>query len=373
MTGVQTACQGMKVLMTVDAVGGVWRYAMDLAAGLRILGVETAFVCFGSAPSAAQAAEAQQIGALHVCDLPLDWMVDNEAALHGVPGAIEHYAAVERADLIHLNLPSQAARLRTNIPVVAVGHSCVCTWFKAVRDDHAPKNWQWHFELNRQGFDRADAVVMPSESHARLSTEVYGEIKGLRVVHNGTWLPEVSGPKENYVFAAGRWWDDGKNGAALDAAAGGLDWPVVMAGSNRGPNRQFLQLLNVDHRGELDHSETMALMRQAAIVVSPSLYEPFGLAVLEAARSASAMVLADIPTYRELWSGTALFADPNSKEAFAAAISRLVHDKELRKRLGGLAQARSRAFTVEAQAASVRAIYRHVLSIVQAPTAMEYT
>ncbi|MFP3547279.1 hypothetical protein SB748_28110 [Rhizobium sp. SIMBA_035] len=83
--------------------------------------------------------------------------------------------------------------------------------------------------------------------------------------------------------------------------------------------------------------------------------------------------LADIATYRELWSGAALFADPNSKEAFATEISCLVRDEELRNRLGRLAQARSRAFTVEDQVASVRAIYQHVLSIAQAPTAMEYT
>ena len=42
----------MRLLMTVDAIGGVWRYAMDLAAELRDHGVETVFACLGPAPSA---------------------------------------------------------------------------------------------------------------------------------------------------------------------------------------------------------------------------------------------------------------------------------------------------------------------------------
>ena len=38
-----------------------------------------------------------------------------------------------------------------------------------------------------------------------------------------------------------------------------------------------------------------------------ALYEPFGLAVLEAAQAGCALVLSDIPTFRELWDGAALF------------------------------------------------------------------
>ena len=51
-------------------------------------------------------------------------------------------------------------------------------------------------------------------------------------------------------------------------------------------------------------------MARAAIFVSSSVYEPFGLAVLEAAGSGAALVLSDIPTFRELWDEAALFAPP---------------------------------------------------------------
>ena len=53
-----------RILMTIDAVGGVWRYAMDLAAALRSESVETVFAGFGPAPSAHQRAEAEAIGTI---------------------------------------------------------------------------------------------------------------------------------------------------------------------------------------------------------------------------------------------------------------------------------------------------------------------
>lgn len=360
-----------KILMTLDAAGGVWRYAMDLASGLRPLGIETVFACFGPPPSAEQADEAEAIGRLIVHDAPLDWMVENEAALAAVQQIIADTALREKVDLVHLNLPSQAAGFEAHLPVVVVAHSCVCTWFQGVRSQPVPASWKWQLALNRQGFNRADAVLMPSRSHAALSRKVYGPIDRLHIVYNATQLQPKRRAKADYVFAAGRWWDEGKNSAILNAAAPDLDWPVLTAGATQGPNGQHVTMDKVRHRGELSHAETMTLMGDAAIVVSPSVYEPFGLAALEAARGAGALVLADIPTYRELWDGIALFADPHDPAAFTAAINRLSRDPVLRERMGREALTRSRKFTLEAQAWAVSAIYDSLQARTDTLTAAE--
>jgi glycosyltransferase involved in cell wall biosynthesis len=365
------AAHPRRILMTVDAVGGVWRYAMDLAAGLQPLEFETVFYCLGPKPSEAQLAEAREIGELILGDEPLDWMVEDESALKGVQHAVADVALRKGVDLVHLNLPSQAAGLDLPMPIVVVAHSCVCTWFHVVRGTPVPDAWQWQWKLNRQGFDRADAVLMPSRSHAELSRQVYGPIDRLGVIHNATQVPARAVEKVDQVFAAGRWWDEGKNGAVLDQAALGFDWPLLMAGADRGPGGQHLPLANADHRGALSHSETMRLMRKAAIVVSPSLYEPFGLVALEAARGASALVLADIPTYRELWDGAALFADPSDPDAFANAIRLLTQDPVLRRTLGKKAQERSLDFTVAAQAAAVSRLYQSLFASVPPMEARE--
>ncbi len=56
-------------------------------------------------------------------------------------------------------------------------------------------------------------------------------------------------------------------------------------------------------------------MSKAAIVVSPSVYEPSAWWRWKPRVRAPALVLADIETYRELWEGVALFADPGDPAA----------------------------------------------------------
>jgi glycosyltransferase involved in cell wall biosynthesis len=219
------------------------------------------------------------------------------------------------------------------------------------------------------GFDRADAVLAPSRSHADLLQTVYGHIAGLDVVYNASSVTDIGLPKKKFVFAAGRWWDEGKNGAVLDKAARQIDWPVIMAGATKGPGGQSLAICNAVARGELAHNEAMMLLGQAAIFVSPSLYEPFGLAPLEAARSGSALVLADIPTYRELWDGVALFADARDPNSFADTINCLAGDPAHRFEMARRAQEASRRFSSQGQTNEMVRHYRRLLSSKSATTA----
>jgi len=348
-------------MMTVDAVGGVWRYAMDLAAGLRCEGIATCFVGLGPPPSQQEKAEAMAIGELDWLDEPLDWLVQEQRALDNVPSAIAALANRRQVDLLHLNLPSQAAELDVDMPVVAVSHSCVVTWFAAVREAAVPDGWRWQQSLNARGFERAAAVVAPSHSHAAMLRAAYGPIPHLMVTYNASGVRTATEPKEDFAFAAGRWWDEGKNAAVLDAAAVQMTWPLLTVGADHGPSGQGLTMSGTRHLGVLPHAEAMTLMRRAAIFVSPSLYEPFGLAALEAARSGAALVLADIATYRELWDGAAVFANPHRPKAFADAVNHLASDVVSRQALAGKARLRSERFSLKAQAASMARLYASLL------------
>ena len=74
----------------------------------------------------------------------------------------------------------------------------------------------------------------------------------------------------------------------------------------------------------------------------------------EAARVARPLVLADIPTFRELWDGAALFFPARDPGALADAANRLAEDPALRRRLGQAAQIRARRFTLVAQARAMK-------------------
>ena len=348
-----------RILMTLDAVGGVWRHAMTLATALKVAGTEVAFLGFGPDPAPAQRDEAERIGPLHWHPAALDWMVREEADLDpSVPGTIEQVAEHEKAALIHLNQPGQAVGLKTDRPVVAMVHSTLTGWFAAVQADEVPPEWAWQVTREREGLRRADAIVVPSRSLAVELHLAHGDLGQVQVIRNGTLAPERPTTGERFVIAAARWWDEGKNAIALDEVAQGLPWPVVMAGPLEGPNGEAVQILHADHRGVLSHADTLALMRRAGVFVSPSLYEPFGLAALEAARCGLPLVLSDIPTYRELWDTAAVFFRPNDEGALEGALRRLLDAPALRRDLGQAALRRAADHSVAAQATAMLRLYQ---------------
>src|SRR5207248_306231 len=84
---------------------------------------------------------------------------------------------------------------------------------------------------------------------------------------------------------------------------------------------------------------------------------PFGLGVLEAAQAGCALVLSDIPTFRELWEGAALFAPPEDPAAFADAFDKLLADPEEAEWLGRLARVRAARYSVEAMVSGTLELY----------------
>ncbi|TIT59238.1 MAG: glycosyltransferase family 1 protein, partial [Mesorhizobium sp.] len=74
-----------RILMTVDAVGGVWRYALDLARELAHGGDSIVLAGLGPEPSEEQAKEVQAFAALAWLKTPPDWMTRNESDLERLP------------------------------------------------------------------------------------------------------------------------------------------------------------------------------------------------------------------------------------------------------------------------------------------------
>ncbi|MFC5068034.1 glycosyltransferase family 4 protein [Flaviflagellibacter deserti] len=354
-----------RVLMTVDAVGGVWRYGIDLCRALSLGGVDVLLVGFGPTPSSSQNAEALAIPGLELCwtEHPLDWMADKRSPLAPISDTLNRLADKGDVDVFHLNLPSQAVGIEAGRPVVAASHSCFETWWRAVRPKYAfPEYWMWHREVTAEGFQRADTVLSPSRSHARALEQCYGNIERLKVIHNGSaaWFPgEMT--KEEFVFSAARWWDPAKNISTLDTAASQCRWPILAAGDLQGPGGETAGTVrNMRTLGTLGRSGMHDMMSKTPVFVSTTLYEPFGLAVLEAARAGAALVLSDIPTYRELWSDAALFVPPLDSGGFAHELNRLAADPGERLRLGREARLRSSRYHLHAQTEAMLKTYAEV-------------
>jgi glycosyltransferase involved in cell wall biosynthesis len=344
--------------MTADAVGGVWRYAMDLGGSLAARGAAVAVAVMGPPPSDAQSGEADRRG-IHIVARPyrLEWMDD---PWEDVERAGAWLLDLERAmtpDVVHLNGYAHAA-LPWRAPVIVVAHSCVCSWWRAVRGEGAPPTWDRYRAAVTRGLARAHFVVAPTAAMLEALEREYGPSRDVRVIPNGLPGSAVgAGRKQAAVLAAGRLWDEGKNIAALCAIAPELPWPVWVAGDDRGIDQARVPLDGVRHLGCLTADDLSCRYAEAAIYALPARYEPFGLSVLEAARAGCALVLGDIPSLRENWEGAAEFVRPDDQRALAGAIRRLIEDGGRRAALASLAERRSRDFSIETTADAYCAVY----------------
>src|SRR5947209_4436730 len=131
----------MRVLMTADTVGGVWTYVMDLARALDPHGVEVVLATMGARASADQRAAAHACRNVRLIesDYKLEWM---QSPWEDVERAGDWLLELEHRfapDLVHLNGYVHAA-LPWSASVLVVGHSCVRSWFTAVKGS-VPAEW----------------------------------------------------------------------------------------------------------------------------------------------------------------------------------------------------------------------------------------
>ena len=341
-----------RVLMTADAVGGVWQYSLELARGFATQGIAPVLAVLGPVPSATQLLEAAALPPLRLIptQLPLEWTATAPESLHAAADFLAELALSCGADSIHLHTPALVGNAAWPAPVVAVAHSCVGTWWRAVRGGGPlPRDFAWRAAAVADGLLRVDAVIAPSRSFAALLRRVYRVERPIAVVHNGRRAQRVpSTDRRRAVLTAGRLWDGGKNVAMLDRAAARLDAPVYAAGPLEGPNGAAIRFSHLHALGSLNAPQLAAQYASIQLFAAPSLYEPFGLSVLEAAQAGMALALADIPTFRELWDGAALFVDPADANAWVATLSALLDDAALRTRLATAAHASARDYGADA-------------------------
>jgi glycosyltransferase involved in cell wall biosynthesis len=364
----RTCLTHLRLFMTADAAGGVFQYALDLAAGLAAAGVEITLAIFGPAMNASQRGQTRALRGVRVIEtgLAIEWLATSEADVIRAAAAAADLACSCRADAVHLNSPALAIA-RYDVPAVAVAHSCLASWWAAVKGTALPEDFRWRTAFFSRGLEAANLVVCPSLAFARVLNAIYG--RTAVAVHNGR-SSEGAGAglaaPAPFAFTAGRLWDEGKDVATLDAAAGLTNVPLYAAGAEEGPNGARIELRHAQALGMLSEADLRAQLARRPIFACASLYEPFGLSVLEAAQAGCALVLSGIPTFRELWQGTALFAAVREPHCFARAIARLQADPPLRAALGRAAQARAKAYSAEAMTQRMLGIYSALLGLREA-------
>jgi glycosyltransferase involved in cell wall biosynthesis len=358
-----------RVLMTGDAMGGVWSYALELMRAVP--DVEFAFCTMGDLPNDSQRRELAQLDnvTLHASRFALEWMDNAWSDVDRAGEWLLEIAADFAPDIVHLNGYVHAA-LNWNAPTLIVAHSDVLSWWRAVKHEPAPSRYDGYRERVRSGLAAADLVVAPSAWMLQALCENFDlECNGHVIPNCRSHHLFAPAAKEHVIFSAGRVWDEAKNLTALDRVAAATPWPVEIAGDQRHPNGAPTELRHARSLGTLTDGNMAMKLARSAIFALPARYEPFGLSVLEAGLCSCALVLGDIPSLRENWDGAAVFVPPDDDEQLAQALHALIGNTNERDELALRARARALEFTPERTAAAYRAAYDHLAAATSAALA----
>ncbi len=316
----------MKIFMTTDNLGGVWTYSIELAKGLQKKGVEVFLAVIGEPLSTDQEKELQGIPHdLFVAKQ--EWMEEPWEDVNDAVNWLFNRKQLENPDIMHFNSYTPAA-LNWQIPTIVVLHSCVLTWWEAVKNEAAPEKWQLYRENISRGIQSADVVLAPSGTMLRAAEKYYGPFSDKGVIYNGRNSKTFQAKrKEKFVFSMGRIWDEAKNINLIVEAASQINYPVYIAGDYETGMLNDLPS-NVYMLGKLDQEKIANWLSFASIYLLPAKYEPFGYTFLEAAFSGCALIGSDIDSLHEIWGDAMLYVSPHNAKQLANSINQLMEDDE---------------------------------------------
>jgi glycogen synthase len=358
----------MRILVTADTLGGVWTYTRELVSGLALRGIEVILVSFGGIPADAQTGWLEGLRGVDYrpTAFKLEWMQDSESDLAASMEFLEAVIEETRPDLLHLNQFYYGA-LKSNLPRVVVAHSDVVSWWAAVHEQEPPDSaWmRWYRKIVRRGIEAATVVIAPSVWMLDQVSSHFARPKNGFVVYNGRtaalFNPRFT--KDDLIVSVGRQWDQGKNAILLLRRP--MPVPVCIVGSDRHPEPQGRAVelhqpqAGVRFEGQMDEAHLGSLLARASTYAATSRYEPFGLALVEAALSRCAIVASDIPTFRELWDGAAVFFRDNDPDSLCRVLEQLAANRALLRSYGNLALHRAQErFSAGRMVGEYMALYR---------------
>jgi glycosyltransferase involved in cell wall biosynthesis len=250
-----------------------------------------------------------------------------------------------------LHCPTYRAPLRSPVPLVVTVHDLA-----VLRHPEAFRRWSRLYGALtvRRVVRAATRVIAVSEFTKREVVELADvPEERVAVVPNAAGAPfGPDGPRADgdYVLAVGTL-EPRKNLPRLVEATRRLGVELRVVGE-RGWGG--VDAGGVTWLGRVDDDELARLYRGARCVAYPSLYEGFGIPVLEALRSGAAVVTSAGTAMAEVADGAAVLVDPLDPAAIADGIERASAERD---ELGRRGVQRAQAFTWEAVAAATMRVY----------------
>ena len=246
------------------------------------------------------------------------------------------------------------APLRAKVPVVVTVHDLA-----VVRHPELFTAWTRAYArtLLLPVLRAATSVLAVSEFTKREVAELAGVApERIGVAYNAAsadvFRPDGPSAEGDYVLAVGTL-EPRKNLERLVSATRALGLELRVAGS-RGWGTVDVDAPHVRWLGRPDDAELAALLRGALCLAYPSLYEGFGIPVLEAMLCGAPVVTSAASAMEEVAAGAAELVDPLESASIAAGIERAIARSDELRAAGF---ERARRFSWEATAAAAAALY----------------
>ena len=218
---------------------------------------------------------------------------------------------------------------------------------------------RWHRLSGRAGIGpvarAATGIVAVSEFTKREAVELLGvPAERVTVVGNAVephFTPRGTVSQGEYVLAVGTL-EPRKNLRRVAAAAARLGVELRVVGA-----RGWGGVETPGWAGEVSDEQLVELYRGARALVFPSLYEGFGIPILEAMACGTPVVTSRGGATEEVAGGAAVRVDPLDEEAIAAGIEAAAGRREQLRALG---LARAAEFTWDGVADRVEAVWREL-------------
>ena len=136
----------------------------------------------------------------------------------------------------------------------------------------------------------------------------------------------------------------------------GWMWEPIEREAAEGPSADRIHL-----KGYVPEEELASLYTGAALVAMPSLYEGFGLPLLEAMACGAPVIAANVSSFPEVAGDAGILLPPDDEEAWVEAMDHLLDDEQHRGAMRSRSIARAGQFTWERTARETLAVYRKTL------------
>jgi glycosyltransferase involved in cell wall biosynthesis len=287
------------------------------------------------------------------------------------------------ADVVHFT--NGMMPIASSIPTVVTIHDMSLTLYPRY---HPPRRVLLNRPLVNLAARRADAIITVSESARRDIVRLYGVAPSrVHVVHEAA-APHFTrvvdpgrlqrvrtdyGLNDRFILYVGTI-EPRKNLPMLIEAfarrkrSGNLPHQLVCAGPYGWLCADVERLIDRLHlrdqirfTGYVSFDDLPALYSMAEIFVFPSVYEGFGLPVIEAMACGTPVITADVPALTEVAGGAAVHVASLDVEALGDALVALAGDRERRADLSARGLERARAFSWRRAALETLAVYRQVV------------